>query len=559
MLKRVFRSIFCYGVWYCGLALITVHLSGYAQTNFSGSRVPGVSSDLEKFLGGKAPAIPTGEVLFEGVVDPDDYILGPGDKLNIVFWQPTFIEYPVVVNGEGDVVVPMIGVSNVGNLTLAEARTKLESAVTSAMRFGRITVSLVQPRKFRVHVTGLVENPGTFVVDATTRVADVIEQAGGLKRERTFARGDTTSRRIGSERRIEILRPDGQREGHADLRLFQQAGITRANPRLQGGQTIHVPYAADANLHIGVFGAVHQSGLFEFAEGDRVAEALALAGDLTSQADSSQIDVVSVGGQRISVDLRGTARNAALNRTLSPGDRIYVTGFPDTSRSGSVVIRGEVPRPGGYPVISGVTTLRDVLQEAGGLLPTAAANSARLIRRVDKDLIEPEVGRVVMAGMMRLAKPAYDFDPQLASELTRWDYGTVVLDLSETSSSAIGADDIRLQDGDILEVPRTPLGVRVLGAVNHAGEVAWAADGNLNYYLRQVGGVNKMGWKNRALLVKARNGSQLRYQSSLTIDPGDVIFIPPKKDVTTWEFIKDFVAVTAQVATIALIIQNVGK
>jgi protein involved in polysaccharide export with SLBB domain len=147
----------------------------------------------------------------------------------------------------------------------------------------------------------------------------------------------------------------------------------------------------------------------------------------------------------------------------------------------------------------------------------------------------------------------------LAAEFLRWDYATVVVDLSEVSSEHSDVGNIKLQDGDVLDVPRTPLGVRVLGSVNYAGEVAWQPGKKLDFYLTEAGGVNKAGWKSRAIIVKARNGSQLRYQNSLSVDPGDVIFVPQKYEASGWEQFKDFVAVTAQVVTVVFVVKNVGK
>jgi len=393
------------------------------------------------------------------------------------------------------------------------------------------------------------------VLPATARVADAVELAGGLKREKTFARGDTASKVLASERRIELWNPDGTRAGHADLLLFRRGGRLKANPYLRDGLTIHAPYPAGEWAQVGVFGAVPQSGLYEYVEGDDVADVIALSGGLAANADSSALAVISATGRRTELDLRAAAESG-LKRALQAGDRVYVAGFPDTSRTGSVVIQGEVVRPGGYPIVNGETTLREVLQTARGLLPTAAANSARLIRKRPKDLVEPERFRVLRAGLISMPKPAYETDPELAAEFARWDYGTVVLDLTDAAGEG---GDLRLQDGDVLEVPRSPLGVRVLGAVNHAGEVGWQPEGRLSHYLKLAGGVNKLGWKSRTVVIKARNGSQLQYQPSLPIDPGDVIFVPAKEQVTAWEVVKDLVGVTAQLVTIALVIQNIGK
>jgi polysaccharide biosynthesis/export protein len=516
-------------------------------------------SGFGKLFGGKSPATPNGDVFFEGPIDPTEYVVGPGDRLSLVFWQPTYTDYSITINGEGDLTIPYVGRVPLAGLTLSQSRERIEAEVARALRIGRVTVSLVEPRKFRVHVTGLVRTPGTYVVSATNRVDDAITLAGGLSREPIFSHGDTSSVVTGSQRQIELLSADGKPIGHADLLLFGQAGMVKANPLLRDGETIHVPYPAGPTRQIGVFGAVHAGGMFEFAEGDNIPDVLALAGGLLPQADSSSVALVSANGNRLAVNLKNLADP---DPVLVPGDRVYVSSFPDTDRTGSVAVTGEVGRPGGYPIRIGSTTLRELIQMAGGILPSASAQSARLIRKTKPDPAEPERSRVLAASMGPTSVPAPNsgnVDAQLAAEFARWDYGTVVLDLTGAMQANNPAGDVKLQNGDVLEVPRTPLGVRVLGSVNQAGEVAWSSGENLNHYLDLAGGVNKRGYKSHVMIVKARNGSQLRYQSSLSIDPGDVIFVPTKPEVSTWDRVKDIVTVTSQVVTVVLVFQNVSK
>jgi polysaccharide export outer membrane protein len=321
--------------------------------------------------------------------------------------------------------------------------------------------------------------------------------------------------------------------------------------------TVHVPYAQASSDRIGVFGAVHEGGLFESVPGDNVGQALALAGGLTARADSSTITVVDPAGNTTNLDLHGAAQGMGLAHTVTAGSRVYVAGFPDTSRSGSVTLSGAIARPGGYPIVTGQTTVREVLDRAGGILPGAAANSARLLRKSRPEPVDPERIRVLQATLM--ANPtARNGDAALATEFAQWDQGVVVLDLTGQDKNE-NADHVTLQDGDVLEVPRNPAGVRVLGAVNSAGEVAWTSGEDLDHYLEQAGGINRSGWKSRAWILKARNGSLIQYQSSLPIDPGDVVFVPNKPQPATWDTIKDIIGVTAQVATVVLIIQNIKK
>ena len=554
------RTIFHRGIWLIGLlALATIHLRGWAQSIPSLSGSPSASDlDLQNLFGGfSTPEVPQG-MFFEGPVDPNEYIVGPGDRLKLYFWQPRYAEHTLTVTGEGNIAIPMVGSVSLGNATLAEARQRIEDAVSHALRVGRVTVELSEPRRFRVHVTGQVRVPGTYVVSATARTADAIMMAGGIRGTAQLIGGDTVITFAGSLRRIVLRAPSGA-ERHADLLSFYRGGHAERNPLLRDGETIFVPNRLQTSDRIGVFGAVSNSGTFEHADGDVLGDALIVAGGLTPQADSSSLLIVGMNGAESRIDFRMNPSVAGL-KPLNPGDRVYIGAFPDTSENGSVTVTGEVARPGGYAIRNGETTLREILERAGGVLPTAAANSARLIRQMDEDPIAPERARVMQQVLTPNRGAAFPADQGLAAEFSRWMYGTSVVNLNAAMKAGSEEGDLKLRDGDSLDVPKGPIGVRVLGAVNAAGELEWKPDRNLNYYLAEAGGMNKAGWKNRTVVIKARNGSQLRYQSSLPIDPGDVIFVPLKPSgQTNWDLFKDIIAVAAQVATVILVVQSIGK
>jgi protein involved in polysaccharide export with SLBB domain len=541
--------------WLIGLlALLTLDRSGWAQ--FSAS-TPGEDSDLQKIFG-RFPSTETGQsVFFEGPIDPTQYMVGPGDRLSLYFWQPRYAEYSLVVNGEGDVSIPMVGMVSVSSVPLSEARVRIENAIAGAMRISRVTISLAEPRRFRVHVTGLVAKPGTYVVPATARVADVIGMAGGLKQEVRQGAGETVVTAVSSQRRIVLRDPNGE-ERVADLLSFIRGGRTEANPYLRDGETVYVPHPSQTSDQIGVFGAVYEGGLFEHVESDRLFDALVLSGGLRPDADSSSVLVVGGNGTETHLDLRVNP-SAALMRPMNAGDRVYVSAFPDTSRNGSVIVVGEVARPGGYAIRVGETTLRAVIQRAGGILPTAAANSARLIRSAQEDPVGPERRRIMQTSSASV-RNAFPDDPGLAAEFQRWAYGTAVVDLKAAMQEGSEEGSLTLRDGDSLVVPKGPIGVRVLGAVNKAGEVEWKPDGKLGYYLDRAGGVNRSGWKKQAVVIKARNGSQLRYETDLPIEPGDVVYVPLAPAAqTSWSVFKDVIAVTAQVATVLVVVISLGK
>ncbi|MFH1010206.1 MAG: SLBB domain-containing protein [bacterium] len=503
---------------------------------------------LEERLTSKEILKPTAEPFFEGPVDPETFQLGPGDLLSIYLWRPTVTQFPVRVNAEGQAVIPTVGPVEVTGMSLADAKEAMLRKVCERFTGAELTISLDEVRTFRVHVCGAVTMPGSYLVPATARVADAIFLAGGLLR-RPRAEWDTTSVAVASERRIQVFaanRPDSPRP--ADLLLFEKAGRTQANPYLRDGDIVRIPFKEEKVSEVGVFGGVFAPDLFEYAPGNNLTDLIDLAGGIRSSARLFASYLVRADGRRVTV-----SDSAALKTEVQPGDRLYVPMKHDPPRFGTVSLKGEIAQPGSYPIEIGKTTLSQVLKEAGGWLSSAAINSARLIR-APSEFRDAEKGRLLrFRGAGNFVEKS-DVENELTAAYERWLGTTVVLDLSR-----LDENDIVLQDGDVLEIPKQPLGIRMLGYVHQAGETPYHPGWDLNDYLEAVGGMNRGGWKSRTQVVKASTGNIVLYSSEVRLDPGDIIFVPLKPPGTTWNQFKDGLSMVSQVATIVFIVISASK
>jgi protein involved in polysaccharide export with SLBB domain len=552
--KKMKRSKFNIAIALLGAAFWMFLLAAdpvMAQESVSG--VPPTASKLNELLTPKTELPTTTKTVFEGPVDPETFQLGPGDLLIIFLWRPTVTQFPVRINAEGEAVIPTVGPVKVTGMTLSAAKEAITRKVRERFSGAELTVSLDEVRQFRTHVCGAVPVPGTYLVPATARVADAILLAGGLLR-RPHAEWDTTLEVVASQRRIQIFPSQTDKSPRAaDLLLFERAGDTKGNPYLQDGDVIWVPLKEESPSAVGVYGGVALPGLFEYVPGDRAANLVKLAAGALPSAKLSESYLVRADGQRVTV-----GDPFAQEVEVRPGDRFYVPIKYKPQQFGSVTVEGEVAKPGGYPVEIGKTTVRQVLEAAGGLLPTAAANSARMVRE-PPDFRDAEKGRLLRPRNLRGPLDETTFDVELRAAYERWMGTTVVLDLSERSKVDESAEDVVLQDGDVLEIPKQPLGIRMFGCVNESGEIAYHDDWSLGDYLKAAGGVSHGGWKSQTRVVKASTGSVVPYSSKVHLDPGDIVFVPSKVPATTWTQIKDGVSVVSQVATIALIIITASK
>ena len=92
---------------------------------------------------------------------PNDYILGPGDNLNVIVSR----DYPELtssskIDGEGTIYLPKLNRVFVEGLNIQELVEVLNKAYEEYIRFPDVEVIVEEYRAIRVLVDGEVENPG---------------------------------------------------------------------------------------------------------------------------------------------------------------------------------------------------------------------------------------------------------------------------------------------------------------------------------------------------------------------------------------------------------------
>lgn len=109
-----------------------------------------------------------------------DYIIGPGDVLNISVWNNEALTKAVAVLPDGKIHFPLIGEVVVGGKTLdvleKELRTKLHAFVPDP----ELSVMVSQVNSMLIYVIGKVNHPSHFELNANVNVLQALAMAGGL-------------------------------------------------------------------------------------------------------------------------------------------------------------------------------------------------------------------------------------------------------------------------------------------------------------------------------------------------------------------------------------------
>ena len=192
-------------------------------------------------------------------------------------------------------------------------------------------------------------------------------------------------------------------------------------------------------------------------------------------------------------------------------------------------MEGEIAFQGSYTLQQKNQRLSDVVKEAGGIIPGAYVRGARLIRTMNED--ERARMQDVIAMARQSASDAKDSISleQLALETTY----TVGIHLDEAIANPGCDEDIELQDGDRLIIPRYNRTIRISGDVQKPNTVAFKDKKNYKYYVEQAGGFGRRARKSHAYILY-QNGT-IAKASKGDIEPGCEIIVPTKgpKDNST--------------------------
>ncbi|MDI7247878.1 MAG: SLBB domain-containing protein [Bacillota bacterium] len=223
----------------------------------------------------------------------------------------------------------------------------------------------------QVSVLGEVARPGVYRVREGTSLLEVLAMAGGITQMGDDCAIMVTTRGVGSS----------PRTFEFDLRRPTETGDASAW-LLQGGEVVYVP----RSIAVHVVGEVAKPGLYYLKAGSCVADAVALAGGLTGDADGSSVTLTTHAGSAgassggevriclLDVNKILTGADSTANRILSDQDTIFV---PKAQRE--VVVVGEVAKPGVYKIREGAR-LMDAIALAGGPTKRAALEAVCVFR-----------------------------------------------------------------------------------------------------------------------------------------------------------------------------------
>jgi len=290
-----------------------------------------------------------------------DYVLGPGDEIKITIWGKIEGTWDIVVDRDGTISLPKIGVLGVTGLTFQELKAALLKEISKYYNGFEMNVTLGRLRSIKVYLVGNARHPGAYTISSLSTLVNALFEGGGPNK-------------TGSMRDIQLKR-NGMTIVRFDLYDFLLKGDKSKDVRLMPEDVIFIPPIGPLAA---VAGNVNTPAVYELKEEKTISQLIEMAGGLNTIAFQGRIQVERIVDNRRQVVFESDWENVkGEDVPLEPGDIVKVFQVVQDKRV--VRISGAVPREGEYGFRKGMSVM-DLVSMAGGLKYYAYDNEAELTR-----------------------------------------------------------------------------------------------------------------------------------------------------------------------------------
>lgn len=520
----------------------------FAQQNRQGMLLPG-ESDVRKLLPQSESGLPPpyGANLFAGGYETersdglnDNYLIAPGDKLNIWIWGAVNFSNVVTVDNQGNIFIPDVGPINVKNVAASKVNNLVTSHISEVFTNNvNVYVNLLTATPVSVYVTGPVIRPGQYAGQSSDSVLYFLKRAGGIDSDR------------GSYRHIKVLRQNRVIQ-QIDLYEFMQQGKM---PKLSLKDQDVILVEPQGPM-INVAGKVRNPFRFELKN------STALGSELIDYAlPLAKVSHVGVIGDRASGPFSVYMPYKDFDRIqLSDGDKVL---FNDDMHAQvyDVQVMGSYRGPS-YFTVRKETRLHDLLNHIPIDPNMADYGSIYIMRKSvaarQKEMLEDSLNRLERS--VFTAPASSDGEASIRTKeaelVMRFvEKARKIQPLGKVVVSDKGViANILLEQGDQIVIPNKTDLIQVGGEVMIPQAVVFNKNASLEDYVAWAGGYTDRANDKRIAVVHA-NGL-MEFKDGGDVMPGDQILVMPKVDSKMMQSIKDITQVIYQVAVAANVVLN---
>lgn len=476
-----------------------------------------------------------------------DYAVAVGDAIQVRLWGGYAFDATLVVDPKGNVFLPHVGPVQLLGVRNEDIQRVVESAVAQVYRANVYSyASLAAAQPVRVFVSGFVNRPGLYNGTSMDSLLHYLDQAGGVDLERGSFLGVQVKR--GNAVRAEVNLYDFLLDGRMPLVQLADGDVIFVSPRRNT---------------LKVSGLAQNAKRFEFSTPTlSVATLEQLAKPLPQ---TTHVRVVRNTGSISNVQY--FAREEAGDVVLSNGDEVIFTA---DRKPGTITVRveGEHQSPQEYVLPYGAR-----LGELIGRIDYSERSDSESLQlfRLSVQERQRQMLQTALKSLETAALTARSgtndeavLRKQEAELLLQWiDRARKVEPLGQVLiANARQRDDLLLENGDVLRIPKRDGLVLVSGEVLFPNAIAFDDALGIEDYVNGAGGYTQNADAARVVIAHrdgsfedvSAGGFFNRPARDVDIRPGDEILVLPKIDVKSRQVMKDLSQILYQLAISAKVV-----
>ena len=494
----------------------------------------------------------------EDIPVPEDYVLGPGDKVKIELFGTEYQTVSQYINRSGSITVPQYGPIVIAGLTLGDAKQLITKKISEAIMGTEVFLSLGEFRSINIFILGSAYQPGSYTVSSLSTVMNALLVSGGVNEG-------------GSVRNIQIKRK-GKILAIFDLYELFLKGNIENDLRLREGDVIFIPFLNKTARSEGYF---NNPNLFELKEGDTIRDLIEFSGGTsveTGLKPKFELSTISDDNKRIRKEFG--ASSPVLQDEIKDGDTLSVLATYSIKNS-VVELKGEFKFTGFYSVSPG-ERLSSVIRRAGGLTENAYPLGAAFTRESvavnqklsferSADFIEQTIADTLISGSIdgitvdsmapisNLIERLRNIEPK----------GRLIIQSDPYLIEENPELDILLQDGDVLFIPKRPNSITVVGEVRTPSTHTFISGNKSTDYILTSGGFKDSADRDGLFLLlpngESRELSSRKFskgKNSVDLLPGSTIVVP--RDPRPFDWLGMTQTITPIIANAAIEIATIS-
>lgn len=386
-----------------------------------------------------------------------------------------------------------------------------------------------------VVISGPVFRPGQYSLDQNKTLLQLIKSAEGLTGEAFMGRVNVIRTREDlSVENISLNLADMLSGKTQDLILqredqvlipskfeLREGAFIKISGEVNQGPEVNLPFSANLTLE----DAIIRSGGFKESAATSQIEVVRRKRDVNVQSATAQVADIFLFDVNRDLSLDGNDSRFV----LEPYDEVLVRPASNYQPQTFVTFKGEVVSPGIYGIKTKDEKLSDLLVRAGGITAQAYVNGATLLRKVNLSDEEIAQRNRAVSEIADDAKKGRFEDEQVTKDKQE----AIGIDLERILRNPGGREDIILQNGDIINIPRRLETVRLQGELLFPTTVKYRSGSSFMDYISQGGGFTRMSLKRKSYVIYP-NGSIDRTRKLLffnvypKVEPGSEIHVPQR-------------------------------